>query len=143
MYTTDFICTYKMMDCDEDKEYLYKIQMLQAFNLEEWNDKAIEQIMNDLFLKVKENEQFRFILEAAKISPKLGMMLTLAYQQQQEQEQQQQQQQQQQQENKIDAYIFIMLFNYDYFDMFHRCICEHINEGRIKRETYEKIMNKF
>jgi hypothetical protein len=130
MYTTDFICTYKMMDCDEDKEYLYKIQMLQAFNLEEWNDKAIEQIMNDLFLKVKENEQFRFILEAAKISPKLGMMLTLAYQQQE-------------QENKIDAYIFIMLFNYDYFDMFHRCICEHINEGRIKRETYEKIMNKF
>ncbi len=118
------------MDCDEDKEYLYKIQMLQAFNLEEWNDKAIEQIMNDLFLKVKENEQFRFILEAAKISPKLGMMLTLAYQQQE-------------QENKIDAYIFIMLFNYDYFDMFHRCICEHINEGRIKRETYEKIMNKF
>jgi hypothetical protein len=131
MYTTDFICTYKMMTSDEDKEHLYRIQMLQAFNIEEWNDKVIEETMNELLQKVRGNEQFRFILDTAKVSPKLGMMLTLAYQRQQEKE------------DKIDAYIFIMLFNYDYFDMFHRCICEHINEGRIKRETYEKIMNKL
>ena len=128
---TDFICTYKMMTSDEDKEHLYRIQMLQAFNIEEWNDKVIEETMNELLQKVRGNEQFRFILDAAKVSPKLGMMLTLAYQRQQEKE------------DKIDSYIFIMLFNYDYFDMFHRCIFEHINEGRIRRETYEKIMNKL
>jgi hypothetical protein len=128
---TDFICTYKMMTSDEDKEYLYRIQMLQAFNIQEWNDKIIEETMNELLQKVRHNEQFRFILDAAKVSPKLGMMMTLAYQRHQEKE------------DKIDSYIFIMLFNYDYFDMFHRCICEHINEGRITRETYEKIMNKL
>ena len=58
MYITDFICTYKRMDSDTDKEYLYKIQMLQAFGLEQWDDRIIEQTINDLQLQIKDEEQF-------------------------------------------------------------------------------------
>ena len=33
MYSTDFICTYKLLP-DEEQEDLYRIQYLQAFNVE-------------------------------------------------------------------------------------------------------------
>ena len=132
MYITDFICTYKRMDSDTDKEYLYKIQMLQAFGLEQWDDRIIEQTINDLQLQIKDEEQFKLILNAAKKSPKLGMMISLMFQDNPENDIST--------INRFDSIIFIMLFNYDLFDLMHKCICEHLNNGFIKRETYEEIM---
>ena len=120
------------MDSDTDKEYLYKIQMLQAFGLEQWDDRIIEQTISEVHLRIKNEEQFKLILNAAKNSPKLGMMVSLMFQ-----------------DNsgndistidRFDSIIFIMLFNYDLFDLMHKCICEHLNNGFIKRETYEEMM---
>jgi len=130
MYSADFICTYKMMDCDVDKEYLYKIQILQAFNLEEWNSEAIEKTISELYLKTIDHEQFKFILDAAKMSTKLGLMISLWHKPEFD-------------ENRLNIFIFIMLFNYDYFDIFHKCLCEYISEGRITRGTYEEMMERL
>jgi hypothetical protein len=120
-----------MMDCDEDKEYLYKIQILQAFNLEEWNSEAIEKMISELYLKTKDHEQFKFILDAGKMSTKLGMMMGSLLNNPDFDE------------NRFNIFIFIMLFNYDYYDIFHKCLCEYINEGRITRGTYEEMMERL
>ena len=121
LYITDFICTYKLMDNDFDKEHLYRIQMLQAFGLEQWDSVIIQDTMTTLYDKLKDDEQFRRIIDDAKISSKIGNSLPIYN----------------------DSMVFTMLFNYDFFDMMHKCICENINTNFIKRETFEKIMNNF
>lgn len=123
------------MDSDTDKEYLYKIQLLQAFGLEQWDDKNIEQTINELYLKIKEDEHFRRILDVAKNSPKLGMMVSLMFQDNQDNDISR--------FERIDSIMFIMLFNYDFFEFTHRCICEHINNGVMTRKTYEEIMDEL
>jgi len=130
MYITDFICTYKKMDSDSDKEILYTAQLLQAFGLERWDDKVVETIMNELYTRLKEDEQFRLILNTAKNSPKLGMMISLMFQEEALAE-------------RLDSVIFTLLFNYDFFDLMHKCICEHMNNGFMKRYTYEDIMEQL
>ena len=121
LYITDFICTYKLMDNDFDKEHLYRIQMLQAFGLEQWDSVIIQDTMTTLYDKLKDDEQFRRIIDDAKISSKIGNSLPIYN----------------------DSMVFTMLFNYDFFDMMHKCICENINTNFIKRETFEKIMDSF
>ena len=41
MYSTDFICTYKMHE-DDTKDDMYRLQFLQAFKLDNWDDDKIE-----------------------------------------------------------------------------------------------------
>ena len=42
MYITNFACTYKLHD-EEDQEDVYRAQFLQAFNLNEWDDNKINE----------------------------------------------------------------------------------------------------
>ena len=68
MYDSEFICTYKMMDSEEDQEHLYKIQLLQAFNLEEWNDEVINDTMVELFNLMKLDENlYKILLSLSKV----------------------------------------------------------------------------
>ena len=68
MYDSEFICTYKMMDSEEDQEHLYKIQLLQAFNLEEWNDEVINDTMVELFDLMKLDENlYKILLSLSKV----------------------------------------------------------------------------
>ena len=61
LYITDFICTYKLMDNDFDKEHLYRIQMLQAFGIEQWDSVVIQNTMTTLYDKLKNDEQFQLV----------------------------------------------------------------------------------
>jgi hypothetical protein len=68
MYDSEFICTYKMMDSEEDQEQLYKIQLLQAFNLEEWNDEVINDTMVELFNLMKLDSNLdKILLSLSKV----------------------------------------------------------------------------
>ncbi len=65
-YQTDFICTYKRMD-EEFTDDLYQIQILQAFNLEKWDDNIINNLCFELYiLLTKSDTIFRDIIEKAK-----------------------------------------------------------------------------
>ena len=59
-YDSSFLCTYKNIDDDD----LYRIQFLQAFKLDNWDDKLINSTRNKLFLLVK--DQFVDILKDMK-----------------------------------------------------------------------------
>ena len=55
-YNYDLVCTYhKILDID-DSELLYRIQFLQVFNIDKYDDKIINSKVENLYNKVKDND---------------------------------------------------------------------------------------
>lgn len=94
-YDIYFICTYKLLnDIDEDdKNILYQIQLLQAFNIN--NFELLDEKINKLYETIKDSYQLKEYLKSNNF---FNDYLT----------------------NPL--YIFKFLFSYDYFDSFHKCL---------------------
>jgi len=116
MYDSEFLCTYKMMDTEEEQEHLYKIQFLQAFGLEEWDDELIHEYMTDLYNLMKTDVNLQqILLNLSQVETVRDFInSTCKYVEQ----------------NIIDSntlvdknmILFTFLFQYNYFDVFHKCI---------------------
>lgn len=52
----DFICTYQLLENYDESFMLYKIQFLQIFNIEEYDDNLINNKVENLYNKIKDNE---------------------------------------------------------------------------------------
>lgn len=107
IYQHDFICTYKLMDTPEEQEQLYRIQLLQAFDLQVWNEEQINDTIMELFSKLILNADFRNILEKAKENKEFQELFERL--------------------NILgddEDLIFTMLFKYEYFDLLHSCIAD-------------------
>ena len=76
MYKTNFVCTYQLHDEDE-KENMYRIQLLQALGIDIWDDVNVEGVMNQLYNNLKENNNFQHIIRAAKKSKSLETIITI------------------------------------------------------------------
>jgi hypothetical protein len=100
----DYICTYKdITEEGEDeiglKQMCYQLQLLQAFNMIEFNDKEIEDNITKLYTQLKE---VSFVQELILKNP-------YSYQ-------------------LVDPdLVFRTLFSYDYFDLFHKCLVYYYN----------------
>ena len=128
LYQTDFICTYKLMD-DEFTDDLYQIQILQAFNLERWDDNNINSLCFELYtLLTNSNSIFRDIIEKAKTNINIKNIYDSIIDKDDEND---------------DKIIFTLLFTYDYFDLFHKCICEYLRNGKVCLQTLENLMIKL
>jgi len=128
LYQTDFICTYKLMD-DEFTDDLYQIQILQAFNLEKWDDNVINNLCFELYtLLTKSDTIFRDIIEKAKKNIDITNIYDSVIEKDDEED---------------DRIIFALLFTYDYFDLFHKCICDYFRNGKVSLQTLENLMNKL
>jgi len=122
-YQYDFVCTYKLMDTPEEQEQLYRVQMLQAFNLNVWNDQRINDIILNLFSLLYLNADFKTILQKARNNTnivKFVETLNVEY---------------------TEDLIFISLFNYEYFDLLHRCIADILLQKAISPTHLTAIMN--
>ena len=119
MYIYDFICTYKMMDDDDDRNDLYRIQILQAFGLHCYDDAALNKKIEELYYHMKEKEcaQLKEIIEE---SYKVNQHICVC-----------------------DMLVFTFLFSYDYFDMFHKCLIDFFTHGRILEETKNNLIDKI
>ena len=53
---TDFACTYQLIEDYNESFMLYKIQFLQIFNIEEYDDNLINKSVENLYNKIKDNE---------------------------------------------------------------------------------------
>lgn len=124
MYQADFICTYKLMDDASDQEDMYRIQVLQAFDLNEWNNDVIKDIVNDLYTKLKDIPAMKQIFERARGNSSVIEMLALF--------------DDDECVNENDI-IFYFLFNFEYFDMIHRCIVDYFANNTI----HDKYTNKL
>ena len=122
-YSTDFICTYLHLDDFQEQEDLYRIQFLQAFKIEQWDDNIISEKITTLFGLVKNNEQFKIIFEQAKISETLQFLIFLGGTQ--------------------DFDIFKLLFKFELFTYTHKCICDLINKNEISTLSFNNLLNNL
>ena len=112
MYKTDFVCTYKLMDNNEDSLILYQLQFLQAFNLLTFSDDIINCTTEKLYEKYKDNTYIGKLIERAKKT----MSLT------------------------NDLVLFKSYFGYDTFYLFHSILCSLINNKSVKTEIFNKLI---
>ena len=171
MYQTDFICTYKGIKlhdepeeqepseaepCDmqelDMQEWLYRIQLLQAFDLTEWNDDAINDTIMTVFEQVYVIPEFVALLEQARRTPAIKALLDIlcpehdqqekdltktmvlfgqsqAQNHSQAQDQAQDQGQAQGLQNLYHLTVFKLLFKYEYFDVLHYCLGVMLRTG--------------
>lgn len=122
MYKTDFACTYQLHEnCDQ--EDMYRIQLLQAFGIERWDDVKVENIMNNLYISLKENGDIKNIIDVAKKSESLKLMITLL--------------------GCDDNDVFKLLFKYELFDITHKCVCDILNFNTISRENKNMVIERL
>ena len=98
------LCTYKLITEDDEeeiglREMLYKIQLLQTFNMEEFDEETINKKIDHLFNSIKDEEFIKNIFEK---HPYKGTI--------------------------YNDLIFRTLFSYDYLDLFHKCLYHFYNQ---------------
>lgn len=126
MYQADFICTYKLMDNDSDQEQMYRIQLLQAFDLNEWNDASINTTINDLYAKLNDLPIFKEIFKKARENTYIMEMLDLL--------------RLNGEENLDDDIIFHLLFKFEFFDLLHRCIVDYLLNNTIHEKYTARLL---
>ena len=103
MYNTDFVCTYKQHD-DEDQDDIYRIQFLQVYNLHTWDDTVINNTITSIFNKYVDNLDMKDIVNKGRDSDKFSNIKTYI--------------------GDDDLTIFKGFFQYELFDQIHLCICD-------------------
>ena len=117
-YDSSFLCTYKNIDDDD----LYRIQFLQAFKISTWDDKLINSTRHKLYLSTK--DKFVDILKDMKNKKHIlsHALLFLGG-------------------NPNDFDLFSLLFCMDIFQEFHKCLCDILNTGTLKKENLKNLSN--
>ena len=137
MYQADFVCTYKLFDdMDEnDKEQMYRIQLLQAFDLTEWNDDIINNIIEELYFSISLSGDFKDVFTKARRNKDINELLNIYNASNREIE-----------TDKIaildeNDIIFKMLFKFEYFDLTHRCIIDYLIHNSIDDIYLYKLLS--
>jgi len=134
MYQYDFICTYKLID-EEYANDLYMAQLLQVFNISSWDDDIVNNTIMDIFNKFQYNINFKKIIDKALLSSDFNelydIICTLDNNNNNKKE-----------ENK-ERIFFSFLFNYNFFDLLHKCICELFIKNDISNTTLDTILIKL
>ena len=121
-YDATFICTYKQSD-DDVTEDLYRSQFLQGFMLDTFNDEEITKKTDKLF-KHTEKYFLDIFQEMRSGNTKFSHMLMIMG------------------DNLTNSNLFRVFFIYDTFDLFHRCICDIVNNNEINSQHYEMFKNE-
>jgi hypothetical protein len=113
MYNTLLKCTYNIVSYT-DQEDQYRIEYLNAFNLEEFDDKQINQEVDALFERVKPSSDLTKCMR--KSAAGFGKSEYL--------------------------HVGLMgLFAFDYFYLAHPCICEFLETGTIAEEKINALLS--
>ena len=116
-YSADFICTYKLMDDDDDRNLMYQIQLLQAFGMRKFDENEINEKTLQLYNKIKQCNQVKEILEeGVKANPQMKMTHVI---------------------------MFMCLFSYQFFDLFHKCLIDYFTTGSILEESKREIIREI
>ena len=135
MYNTQFIVKYKQIEqeliikCETQPslslEYskddvfdickeLYQNELLSVFTASGIDDINISDCISSIWLLLKTNQEFINIFEVYR-------------------------------QNNFAIYaddiVFTSLFNYDFFFIIHKCVCEEIENGTIDKDTLEQFKN--
>jgi hypothetical protein len=127
MYNTSFLCTYNLLDNiidnnvdNENDDYdirddLYRSQILQAFNLKEWNIDIMDNVFEYVNQKLINDEKGKCLLEKMKYKSIIP----------------------------IKDMELMLLFSYDYFYLFHNCLIDLFNNNCISEKNYNLLIEKI
>lgn len=122
MYIHDFICTYKSHG-EKTSEDAYRLQYLQAFGINNWDDMVIDKESTVLFDKISKNKDMMEIINKIKETKKFkGMLAFLG-------------------DDHRD--LFKLLFVYDLFDLSHKCFCDILNDGNIREDNKNMLLKNI
>jgi hypothetical protein len=125
MYNTKYICTYndenvfneddKVSESDKDfiRDALYRQDILNIFELDEFELENININLKELHDKIKNNEDINTILKKYA-----GIYLS-----------------------EDTEFGLLLLFSFDFLHLFHPFICEYLEKGEISKEKYNKLIN--
>jgi len=127
MYQTDFICTYKLMSDPSDQDELYRVQLIQAFDLEKWDDAKIQKHLQELYLLIKDTNEFKEIFSKAKKNENVNNLLANF-------------------KHMIDSpdinnIVLSILFNFSTFDLIHRVIIDFLRNNAIEEKHITNLLN--
>lgn len=119
-YDSSFMCTYKQHDDDD----LYRLQFLQAFKMNKWDDRMVREKIEYLFTEIE--EYLTTLIEKIQTQPSIlsHMLLFLGNK-----------------PEKID--VFQCLFCADVFQETHLCITDVLNYSEINpghHDALEKVL---
>ena len=120
-YNNELILTYKMFKKEEDSNLCYQIQLLQAFNMLKYDDFILQKNIESVYEILKNEKTINEIVILLTEKMKSYELFALAN------------------ENKI--VIFQLLFSYNYFETFHKCFINYIND--FKNNTLNKNNDYF
>lgn len=114
-YNANFICTYKLMDDDDDRNIMYQIQLLQAFGMQKFDEDKINEKVLQLYNTLIDCGEVKEILEEG-IKSNLHMEMT-------------------------HVIMFMCLFSYHFFELFHKCLIDYFTTGRILEESKHNMIH--
>jgi hypothetical protein len=103
------------------KNLCYQIQILQALNISKYDDTIVSNHIEKIYYFLKNYYEIDIILLVLKEKYKNSSIYFFI-------------------ENNNSA-LFQILFSFDYFDIFHKCLCQYLINERLKNEP--DIAKKF
>ena len=121
-YNYDFICTYKSFDEDYYKKLCYQIQMLQALNINKYDEFVVTKNTENIYYFLKDYYEIDIIILVLKEKYKNSNLAFFI-------------------NNNIA--LFQLLFSYNYFDVFHKCLGVYIKDKKtdliIGKKYFEEL----
>jgi len=124
-YNSEFLCTYKSFTEEDYKTLCYQIQMLQALNINKYDEDIVSSYIEKIYYFLQNYYEINIILLALKDKYKSSSISFFI-------------------ENNNSA-LFQLLFSYDYFDIFHKCLCQYLRDKKLEKEldTNKKYFNEL
>jgi len=146
-YNFELVTTYKQMDTEDDADMMFKIQFLQVFQIEsgEYDADRISDALTKLYEKFKFHNDVREIISNHPLFQKQKHTDTDEHSERQDPVE----------ENNSDntdntdnsELIFCMMYSYNTFDLFHKCLVEIHRSGvvspELKTETINAVKSVF
>ena len=115
-YNSNFLCTYRIInnfkEVENDDELslqCYQVQLLQAFNMKKFEDYILQKKIEQLHLFLRDNEEIKELMTIlSDKNSNIAFLNGLS-------------------KDLETTYIFQLLFSYDYFDIFHKCLSKYLN----------------
>ena len=122
-YNSGFITTYKSFDQNYYSDLCYKIQLLQAFNMIKYDEFMLQQNIQKTYYVLREEEKIQKIMSILSQNNKqLEIFKAFSKDFNKEAE---------------DLFYFQILFSFDYFDLFHKFLCNFLKKENDLRENTE------
>ena len=110
-YNYEFFCTYKLFDDEANSNLCYQIQLLQAFNMNKYDETILHTKIASSYYYLKDNKQIIEIIELLLNNFKDSAWFSFLP------------------EDKSPI-IYQILFSYTYFDEFHKCFCQYLKKNK-------------